>query len=139
MKIEIDTKEEIDKQDAKLLADYFGFYEAQDYDSLSVECRKLKEKLSSMEPDTTVKKLHPISIPNILLYLLDKHESLTTQEILERAELNEGSMGAALAKLKNDKIIGTSTTRPVRYFLRKKGDPELKEALKNVGKFKHMG
>lgn len=116
MKIEIQTGEELSEQDKGILLLITGH---------QCPAPQVVERASPLPP---IRK----KVKDLILEVLDKYGSMEALEISKYTGAREDSVRVQLAKFKKEKIVDTSTTRPVKYFLTKKGDDELQDALKNA-------
>lgn len=116
MKIEIQTGDELSEQDKNILLLITGHV---------CPAPKVVEQISTLPP---IRK----KVKDLILEILDKHGSMEAVEISRMIGAKEDSIRVQLAKFKKEKVVDVSTTRPVKYFLTKKGDDELQESLKNA-------
>lgn len=81
-----------------------------------------------------------LMLPQRISMALGKYGNLTAEQIAQKCDSTYSSITTLMTELRKNKIIDTSkATNPCTYFLRSKGNEELKELLKNAeGKVSNM-
>lgn len=69
---------------------------------------------------------------DIVLRIIDHLESASLPDIFKCTDMKEGTIKSIIHNLYHQNIIDKSTSKPIRYFIRNKGNPEIKELLSNV-------
>jgi hypothetical protein len=79
-------------------------------------------------------------LPQRISMALSKYGNLTAEELAKKCDSTYSSITTLMTELRKNKTIDTSkATSPCTYFLRSKGNEELKELLKNAeGKVSNM-
>ena len=93
---------------------------------LEKEINTLKEQLSQRENAVGKVKLLPLTIKECVLRVIKREELVSVQEIQDLIEAKPESVQGLVSALKSANIICASGTRPKKYFLKSKGNPELR-------------
>lgn len=100
--------------------------------SMSTKTEKIGKRTLGEHKENSVKG-------KIITYLDKEGESMTAQELKEKlTEHTEASVQIAISNLKMDGLLGASSERPARYFIKERGDPLLKDYLPTGSKTEVM-
>lgn len=71
--------------------------------------------------------------------IIERFEPVTRAEMYTKTDISEASINNYIFQLKTEKIIDTTTEKPVKYFIKAHGNPNMKEMLTKGKVVNHMG
>ena len=126
MEIKLNTESTTTK-DIKHLCSLFNLFEGCEFQKLKEQNAILTKEISESKTQEIEGKVTVVNNKEAVLLVLDKIESGTVTQIAQRIDnTKQENIQTACSVLKKEGILATTTTRPMSYFIKSKGNPELR-------------